>query len=105
MTIYSDKDDRGLGIFRPMKEAYELIGSIINELLAKKQNKETCDAITKNTAFEETYKGFTERVLCEENPCLKKHKDRQIEDRCRDGEKRYICPLHDGFTKKLFIPQ
>lgn len=66
---------------------------------------ETCDAITKDTAFEETYKGWMDRVLCEENPCLRGFKKRNTEDRCMDEVRRYVCPLYEGITKKLFTSE
>lgn len=68
-------------------------------------SREICDAIANNTAFEEEYKGWTERVLCEEERCLEGYKKRDIENRCIDKKERYICPLHKGpiSIKKLFI--
>jgi hypothetical protein len=66
---------------------------------------ETCEAITKGTAFEEIYPGGIERVLCEEHPCLKGYEKRYTGIGCTDKKERYLCPLHDGLTKKLFIPE
>lgn len=61
-----------------------------------------CEAIDKGTAFIETYKGWIERVLCEEEKCLKGYKNRFAEDKCTDKVIRYICPLYEEI-KELSI--
>ena len=64
------------------------------------QNKKYCKALKKGTAFEELYKGWLDRTLCEENPCPYGYKNRFVETRCMDGEKRFVCPSKGLIEKK-----
>ncbi len=67
------------------------------------QNQKYCKALKKGTAFEELYKGWLDRTLCEENPCPNGHKNRFVENQCMDGEERFVCPSNGLVERKKLL--
>ncbi len=58
-----------------------------------------CEALEKDSAFKDLYKGVFDIIICEEDPCLYEQGITRNILKCQDEQTRFICPLEKAIIK------